>query len=183
MQTRSKRWIVLLLVCIALSVAWFVWHPLHTVTPLDVRAEASRSDAVVYGSVREESGRRHVVVEEIWKFSSTEAELRVGSAIPVPQLPRDTHPERLVVFLERSSRDGRLHASTIVAVYHGRLGWPEMSIEEAKAMCAGTHASNLIGQDKGKAVPRDTRFTRVWVKQQGSWRLVANHYSSRITQQ
>jgi hypothetical protein len=142
MQTRSKRWIVLLLVCIALSVAWFVWHALHTVTPLDVRAEASRSDAVVYGSVREESGRRHVVVEEIWKFSSTEAELRVGSAIPVPQLPRDTHPERLVVFLERSSRDGRLHASTIVAVYHGRLGWPEMSIEEAKAMCAGTHASN-----------------------------------------
>jgi len=27
------------------------------------------------------------------------------------------------------------------------------------------------------------RFTRVWVKQQGRWRLVANHYSSRIPQQ
>ena len=42
-----------------------------------------------------------------------------------------------------------------------------------------TGLSTMIGQDKGKAVPRDTRFTRVWVKQQGRWRLVANHYSSR----
>ena len=45
-----------------------------------------------------------------------------------------------------------------------------------------TGLSMMVGQDKGKAVPRDTRFTRVWVKQQGSWRLVANHYSSQITQ-
>jgi ketosteroid isomerase-like protein len=43
--------------------------------------------------------------------------------------------------------------------------------------------STMIGQDKGKTVPRDTRFTRVWIKQQGHWRLVANHYSSRSTQQ
>src|SRR6516225_6445327 len=45
-----------------------------------------------------------------------------------------------------------------------------------------TGLSTMSGQDKGKAVPRDTRFTRVWVKQQGRWRLVANHYSSRIPQ-
>src|SRR5499427_10799809 len=45
-----------------------------------------------------------------------------------------------------------------------------------------TGLSTMIGQDKGKAVPRDTRFTRVWVKQQGRWRLVANHYSSQIPQ-
>ena len=44
-----------------------------------------------------------------------------------------------------------------------------------------TGRSTMIGQDKGKTVPRDTRFTRVWVKQQGSWRLVANHYSSQTT--
>ena len=43
-----------------------------------------------------------------------------------------------------------------------------------------TGLSTMVGQDKGKAVPRDTRFTRVWVKQQGRWRLVANHYSSLI---
>ena len=45
-----------------------------------------------------------------------------------------------------------------------------------------TGRSTMNGQDKGKAVPRDTRFTRVWIKQQGHWRLVANHYSSRIPQ-
>ena len=44
-----------------------------------------------------------------------------------------------------------------------------------------TGLSTMVGQDKGKTVPRDTRFTRVWVKQQGRWRLVANHYSSRVT--
>src|SRR5436305_602555 len=44
-----------------------------------------------------------------------------------------------------------------------------------------TGLSTMIGQDKGKTVPRETRFTRVWVKQQGHWRLVANHYSSQTT--
>ena len=39
-----------------------------------------------------------------------------------------------------------------------------------------TGRSTMNGQDKGKTVPRDTRFTRVWIKRQGSWRLVANHY-------
>src|ERR1041385_7740899 len=46
-----------------------------------------------------------------------------------------------------------------------------------------TGLSTMTGQDKGKTVPRDNRFTRVWVKQQGRWRLVANHYSLLITQQ
>jgi len=45
-----------------------------------------------------------------------------------------------------------------------------------------TGRSTMDGQDKGKTVPRDTRFTRVWIKQQGRWRLVANHYSSRNSQ-
>src|SRR3954468_14339364 len=44
-----------------------------------------------------------------------------------------------------------------------------------------TGRSTMIGQDKGQTVPRDNRFTRVWVKQQGRWRLVANHYSLLIT--
>ena len=44
-----------------------------------------------------------------------------------------------------------------------------------------TGRSIMSGQDKGKTVPRDNRFTRVWVKQRGRWRLVANHYSTLIT--
>ena len=46
-----------------------------------------------------------------------------------------------------------------------------------------TGRSTMDGQDKGKAVPRDTRFTRVWIKQQGRWRLVANHYSTSVPYQ
>ena len=46
-----------------------------------------------------------------------------------------------------------------------------------------TGRSTMIGQDKNKVVPRDNRFTRVWVKLHGSWQLVANHYSFLVTQQ
>jgi ketosteroid isomerase-like protein len=46
-----------------------------------------------------------------------------------------------------------------------------------------TGSSTMNGQDRGKVVPRDNRFTRVWVKRQGSWQLVANHYSLLVTQQ
>src|SRR5690349_9260152 len=45
-----------------------------------------------------------------------------------------------------------------------------------------TGRSTMIGQDKGKAVPRDNRFTRVWVMAGGRWRLVANHYSLMAAQ-
>lgn len=45
-----------------------------------------------------------------------------------------------------------------------------------------TGRSTMIGQDKGKAVPGDNRFTRVWIKQGTRWRLVANHYSLLIAQ-
>ena len=40
-----------------------------------------------------------------------------------------------------------------------------------------TGRSTMVGQDRGKAVPRDNRFTRVWVMTSGRWELVANHYS------
>ena len=59
----------------------------------------------------------------------------------------------------------------------------EVQVRVYENTAVETGLSTMIGQDKGKAVPRDTRFTRVWVKQQGRWRLVANHYSLRITQQ
>ena len=58
----------------------------------------------------------------------------------------------------------------------------EVQVRVYENTAVETGLSTMVGQDKGKAVPHDTRFTRVWVKQQGSWRLVANHYSSRITQ-
>src|SRR5436305_5624224 len=59
----------------------------------------------------------------------------------------------------------------------------EVQVRVYENTAVETGLSTMVGQDKGKTVPRDTRFTRVWVKQQGHWRLVANHYSLRITQQ
>ena len=40
-----------------------------------------------------------------------------------------------------------------------------------------TGRSTMVGQDRNKTVPRDNRFTRVWVMTAGRWQLVANHYS------
>ena len=69
----------------------------------------------------------------------------------------------------------------------GTLKFQSITTEEVQVRiyentAVETGLSTMVGQDKGKAVPRDTRFTRVWVKQQGRWRLVANHYSLRIAQ-
>jgi uncharacterized protein (TIGR02246 family) len=58
----------------------------------------------------------------------------------------------------------------------------EVQVRVYENAAVETGLSTMVGQDKGKAVPRGTRFTRVWVKQQGRWRLVANHYSARVTQ-
>ena len=55
----------------------------------------------------------------------------------------------------------------------------EVQVRVYENTAVETGLSTMDGQDKGKPVPRDTRFTRVWVKQQGRWRLVANHYSVR----
>ena len=53
----------------------------------------------------------------------------------------------------------------------------EVQVRVYENTAVETGLSTMNGKDKGKAVPRNTRFTRVWVKQQGRWRLVANHYS------
>ncbi len=70
----------------------------------------------------------------------------------------------------------------------GELKFQSITTDEVKVRvyenaAVETGVSTMLGQDKDKAVPRETRFTRVWVKQKGRWRLVANHYSVRITQQ
>ena len=44
-----------------------------------------------------------------------------------------------------------------------------------------TGRSTMVGQDRGKTVPPDNRFTRVWVMKDGRWQLVANHYSLLTT--
>jgi ketosteroid isomerase-like protein len=81
----------------------------------------------------------------------------------------------------------RTKAEVISDFTSGNLKFQYITTDEVRVRvyentAVETGLSTMVGQDKGKAVPRDTRFTRVWVKQQGSWRLVANHCSSRIAQ-
>src|SRR5919202_1707599 len=66
----------------------------------------------------------------------------------------------------------------------GNLKFQSITTDEVQVRVYGdtaveTGRSTMTGQDKGKTVPSDTRFTRVWVNQRGRWRLVANHYSIR----
>ena len=77
----------------------------------------------------------------------------------------------------------RSKAQVIADFTSGELKFQIITTDEVRVRVYGdtaveTGLSTMVGQDKGKAVPRDTRFTRVWVKQNGAWRLVANHYST-----
>jgi len=67
------------------------------------------------------------------------------------------------------------------------LSFQSITTDEVRIRVYGNTAvetgrTTTVGQDKGKVVPRDNRFTRVWVRRQGRWRLVANHYSTLIRQ-
>jgi ketosteroid isomerase-like protein len=82
----------------------------------------------------------------------------------------------------------RTKPQVILDFTSGVLKFQSITTEDVQVRVYGNTAvetgrSIMNGQDKGKTVPRDTRFTRVWVKQQGLWRLVANHYSSQTTHQ
>jgi len=81
----------------------------------------------------------------------------------------------------------RRKAQVIADFTSGELKFQSIITDDVQVRVYGNTAvetgrSTMIGQDKGKAVPRDNRFTRVWIKQGTRWRLVANHYSLLITQ-
>ena len=82
----------------------------------------------------------------------------------------------------------RTKAQVIADFTSGGLRFQSITTDEVRWRVYGdtaveTGLSTMIGQDRGKAVPRDNRFTRVWVKRQHRWQLVANHYSLLLTQQ
>ena len=65
----------------------------------------------------------------------------------------------------------------------GSLKFQSITTDEVQIRVYGNSAvetglSTMKGQDAGKALPKENRFTRVWIKQGGRWRLVSNHYSN-----
>ena len=82
----------------------------------------------------------------------------------------------------------RTKAQVIADFTSGSLRFQSITTDDVRWRVYGdtaveTGRSTMIGQDRGKAVPRDNRFTRVWVERQHRWQLVANHYSLLVTQQ
>jgi len=82
----------------------------------------------------------------------------------------------------------RTKAQVIADFTSGSLRFQSITTDDVRWRVYGNTAvetgrSTMIGQDGGKAVPRDNRFTRVWVERQGRWQLVANHYSLLVAQQ
>src|SRR6187200_1135772 len=82
----------------------------------------------------------------------------------------------------------RTKAQVIADFTSGSLRYQSITTDEVRWRVYGNTAvetgrSTMVGQDRGKAVPRDNRFTRVWVELQHRWQLVANHYSLLVTQQ
>ena len=81
----------------------------------------------------------------------------------------------------------RTKAQVLADFTSGELKFQSIITDDVQVRVYGNTAvetgrSTMIGQDKGTTVPRDNRFTRVWIKQHGRWRLVSNHYSTLITQ-
>src|SRR4029077_13714114 len=81
----------------------------------------------------------------------------------------------------------RTKAQVIADVTSGSLRFQSITTDDVRWRVYGNTAvetgrSTMIGQDRGKAVPRDNRFTRVWVMTDVRWQLVANHYSLMTTQ-
>jgi hypothetical protein len=105
-----------------------------------------------------------------------------------------TSVEEAIRKLDNERIQAQIHADAvakpqvILDFTSGDLKFQSITTDDVQVRVYGNTAvetgrSTMNGQDKGQTVPRDTRFTRVWVKQQGLWRLVANHYSSQITRQ
>ena len=66
----------------------------------------------------------------------------------------------------------------------GSLKFQSITTDDVRIRVYGNAAVEtglaMKGQDAGKVVPEENRFTRVWIKQGGRWRLVSNHYSNLV---
>lgn len=138
---------------------------------------------LVTGCVSQESGIKSDLVATLRQFDEERIRAQVGAdAAALDRLYAEdfigigpsgtvrTKPQVIADFTSGSLRFQSITADDVQWRIYG-----DTAVE--------TGRSTMIGQDRGKAVPRDNRFTRVWVKRKGRWQLVANHYSLLVMQQ
>lgn len=140
MLSSARRRVKLLLLCIGPAiVVGLVWISVHDFSPINIRSQASRSAAIGYGTLHTSDGRSRIVIEEIWKQPASGSQLAIGTAVYAPPL-KSTHspPDGFIVFFSRAplSRGSPLRSAAIVAVYQDRVALEDISLSEAKTLCA-----------------------------------------------
>jgi uncharacterized protein (TIGR02246 family) len=152
--------------------------------PLVIAALALTATSIVLGQKQSSSrDQRSSVEQAIRQLDSERIQAQIGAdAVALDRIyaddfigvgPSGTVRTKTQVISDFTSGDLKFQSITT----------DEVQVRVYENTAVETGLSTMVGQDKGKAVPRNTRFTRVWVKQQGRWRLVANHYSSQTTRQ
>ena len=135
------------------------------------------------GCVSQESGIKSALATTLGQLDQQRIQAQVGA--DAAALARLYAPDFIGI---GPSGTVRTKAQVLADFTSGTLRFQSITTDEVQWRVYGdtaveTGRSTMIGQDRDKAVPRDNRFTRVWVKRHGHWQLVANHYSLLVTQQ
>ncbi len=140
MQSSARRRSKLLLICLGpVLLVGLGWISVHDFSPINFRSQAFRSAAIGYGTLHGSDGSSRIVIEEVWKQPPSGSQLAIGTAVYAPPLrSSNPPPDGFIVFFSRAplSRGSPLRSSAIVAVYQGRVTPEDISVSEAKTLCA-----------------------------------------------
>lgn len=139
MQGSARRLVKLMLICFGpVLIVGLVWISVHDFSPIDFRSQVYRSVAVGYGTLDTSTARSHIVIEEVWKQSASGSQLAIGTAVYAPSLQSTNPPDGFIVFFSRAPlvRSSPLRPSAIVAVYQDRVASEQVTVSEAKTLCA-----------------------------------------------
>lgn len=136
--------------------------------------------AVVSTHAQSSSQGQRVVVEEIRKVDQERIHAQVhADAVALDRIYADDFIGIGPSGTLRTKKD-------VLADFTSRkLTFQSITTDDVRIRVYGNAAvetglSTMKGQDAGKVVPEENRFTRVWIKEGGRWRLVSNHYSNLV---
>ena len=136
--------------------------------------------AAVSAHAQPQSQKERDVVEEIKKVDRERIQARVNAdAVALDWIYADD-------FIGIGpSGTARTKKDVLADFTSGSLKFQSITTDDVRIRVYGdaaveTGLSTMKRQDAGKVVPEENRFTRVWIKQGGRWRLVANHYSNLL---
>ena len=136
--------------------------------------------AVLFAHAQPQSQSQRDVVEEIKKVDRDRIQAQVNAdAVALDRIYAD---DFIGIGPSGTLRTKKEVLSDFAS---GSLKFQSITTDDVRIRVYGNAAvetglSTMKGQDAEKVVPEENRFTRVWIKQGGRWRLVANHYSNLL---